>query len=112
MQEGLQHLAGDAAGVAVDGVGEQVGPQRPHAQQVVHVHHHRVLHQILEHLQVAGLAVGEVGAHGLGAGAVGVHGEAVVRIAGEGVRHELAERPGKEPRILPVYRGVDVLLLG
>ena len=105
-------FAGNGAGVAVDGAGNEDAIDRADAEQVVDIHDEAVLSGLAEACRVAGLFVVQVGEGRLGAGAVGVDDITLVGIASEDVGTDLAERTGKDAAVELVHDGVDFGLGG
>ena len=91
VDDGRDDLAGDQVLVAPDRRRQQYVSGHADAQQVVGVHHDRVLSDAFPYRCVARLAPVGVGERRLGSRSVGVHDEACLRIARERVRDDFAE---------------------
>ena len=105
-------VPGDQLGVSPDGVGKQERPERAHAGEIVDVHHQGILGQALEGGKVPGLLPVEIGEDGLGARAVGVDEDALLGIAGQGVRQDLAESSREQAGMFALDGLMDLALVG
>jgi len=100
-------LAGDRAGVTVDGAGNKDAVDRADAEQVVDIHDEAILRGFTETGGVARLAVVQVGEGALGAGAVGVDDVTLVGVTGQNVGSDLAKGTREDASVEVVDDGMD-----
>ena len=110
IDDGAYHLTGNEHLVAADGAAHQNIVHRTHTEQVVGVHHQRILSNPLPHAQVARLAPIHVSKAGLGARPIGMHDVAILRVSTQYVRDNLAEGLRENALVYILYGVVHILL--